>query len=128
MKSTSQKGKRAQRLVGAKRLEETLQQRNAAEDELRRHAAEWVAVIRVRITALALEVQRVNAKCQEGSLLARVINPRRLSEVAVGLSDTDSAASGLDIAGVDMPIPDLLGMQQYLTTKLFPLAAEGGGE
>lgn len=78
----------------ANRVRAAMADLSAAEEELRKYVAEWVAVIRARITALAMEVSRVNNSARPGTLLARVIDITTLSAVCCELYNADCEAAG----------------------------------
>jgi hypothetical protein len=94
------------------------EQLTTAENELRRAAAEWCAVIRNRIMVLSQEVAAVSGAAAPGSLLARVFDVGALSAVHCALYDADCHAGNLNITGEDpRRVPDLLGMAKQLAGK-----------
>jgi len=98
-------------------------QAQAAEAELRRHAAEWVSAIRNRVAALAQEVSAVASAAKPGTVLARVLDEDDLKELHTELHSADLTALQLTVIGTDLPIPDLLAMQRHICGAMFPLAA-----
>ena len=96
----------------------------AVTEEMRRHAAEWVAAIRARIMALSAEVNRVLQQTKRGTVLGRVLDPWRLSEVGEKLDGAECSIAALDVEGYDMPIPGLLAKLSYFC-ELFPHAVDG---
>lgn len=109
----------------AKLLRAAVPQAIAAGEELRQHAAAWAAAIRMRLTVLSAEVNRVLHASQPGTVLSYVIDASRLSALAMHLDQADCEGAALRVDNYDMPIPGLLVMRDYVCTKLFPLAEEG---
>lgn len=96
----------------------------AAEEELREHVAKWAAALRLKISTLAAEVNNVLQAAKPGTVLGRVLDAARLSDVAVDLDEADCAACNLIVAGFDVPLPALLTMVKVVQNR-HPLAAEG---
>lgn len=73
-------------------------------------AAQWVAGFKAKLTALCNEVKGALHAARPGSALAEAFdsaNLQRMAEVEGVLDQADGLAAGLDVEGVEVPMPDL---------------------
>ncbi|VTR97859.1 unnamed protein product [Gemmata massiliana] len=96
-----------------------------AENELRRHVAEWVGAIRTLIMQLHYEVSRVHDAAKDGTMLARLIDTTALNNVYIELYDADCASGNLTVEGYEFSVPDLLAARDRICAQLPALAIAG---
>lgn len=105
-------------------VQDAVRQSIAAQAELRQGAAEWVALLRNKVAALACEVANVQEAAANGTILGGVIDPVSLKHFNAILSAADNAALSLTIADENVPLPPLLSMLNS-ARKRYPLAEAG---